>query len=176
LTAPRLDTILKSMKRRVWPLWLALVIVAAIGTGWIAFPTVYIMPFRPQAARLMQWALVARTVAPAVTLSAAIVSVLLAIWTFARSRRWWSRALVILPLVPVVAGAWFARQNHFEWMFNPLGAPQFVDASKATFVHDADVVMAVKLNGQAVAYPILQLGYHHIANDIVGGEPIVATY
>ena len=32
LTGPRLDTILKAMKRRVWPLWLALVIVAAIGT------------------------------------------------------------------------------------------------------------------------------------------------
>ena len=36
--------------------------------------------------------------------------------------------------------------------------------------------MAVKIKGQAVAYPILQLAYHHIANDIVAGEPIVATY
>jgi hypothetical protein len=164
------------MKRRVWPLWVALVIVAAMGTAWIAFPTVYIMPFRPQAARLMQWALVARTYAPIVTLAAAVVSGLLAMWTFVRSRRWWSRALVILPLVPVVAGAWFARQNHFEWMFNPLGAPQFVTVSKATFVHDNDVVMAVKIKGHAVAYPILQLAYHHVANDVVAGEPIVATY
>jgi hypothetical protein len=164
------------MKRRVWPLWVALVIVAAMGTAWIAFPTVYIMPFRPQTARLMQWALLARTYAPNVTLGFAVASSLLAIWTFLRSRRWWSRALVIVPLVPVVAGAWFARQNHFEWMFNPLGAPQFVEPSKATFVHDDDVVMAVKIKGQAVAYPILQLAYHHIANDIVAGEPIVATY
>ena len=92
------------MKRRVWPLWVALVIVAALGTAWIAFPTVYIMPFRPQAARLMQWALLARTYAPSVTLGFAVASSLLAIWTFLRSRRWWSRALVILPLVPVVAG------------------------------------------------------------------------
>jgi hypothetical protein len=51
-----------------------------------------------------------------------------------------------------------------------------VAPSKATFVHDNDVVMAVKIKGQAVAYPILQLAYHHIANDIVAGEPIVATY
>ena len=164
------------MRHRVWPLWIALVLAAAMGTAFIAFPTFYIMPFRPQDARLMQWALAARTYAPVVTLAAAVAAALLAIWTFARSRRWWARALVVLPLVPVVGGAWFARQNHFEWMFNPLGTPEFVDASKAAFVKDADVVMAVKIKGQAVAYPILQLAYHHIANDIVAGEPVVATY
>jgi hypothetical protein len=164
------------MTRRVWPLWISLVIVAAIGTACIAFPTLYIMPFKPQDARLMQWALLARTHAPIVTLAAAIAAGLLAFWTFARSRRWWTGALVVLPLIPVVAGAWFSRQNHFEWMSNPLDAPEFVDASKATFVKDSDVVMAVKINEKAVAYPILQLAYHHIANTVVAGEPIVATY
>lgn len=168
--------ILTGMKRRVWPLWVALVIVAGTGIACIAFPTFYIMPFRPQDARLMQWALLARTYAPIVTLAAAVTAGVLAIWTLARSRRWWTGALVVLPLVPVIAGAWFARQNHFEWMFNPLGTPEFVDASKATFVKDNDVVMAVKIKDKAVAYPILQMAYHHVANDIVAGEPIVATY
>jgi hypothetical protein len=51
-----------------------------------------------------------------------------------------------------------------------------VEASKASFVHNDDVVMAVKIHGAAVAYPILQLGYHHVVNDIVAGTPIVATY
>jgi hypothetical protein len=164
------------MKRRVWPLWIALLIVVAIGTAWIAFPTIYIMPFKPQAAQVMHWALVARTYAPVVTLAAAVTATLLAIWTIARSRRWWSRTLAVVALLPIIAGAWFARQNHFEWMFNPLAAPELVDASKASFVHNDDVVMAVKIKDQAVAYPILQLAYHHIANDIVAGEPVVATY
>jgi hypothetical protein len=168
--------ILTGMKRRVWPLWLALLIVVSIGTGWIAFPTFYIMPFKPQATLTLQWALYARTWAPVVTASCAAIAMLVAIWTIVRSRRWWTRALVVLPLVPVIAAAWFARQNHFEWMFNPLGTPELVAASKASFVHDDDVVMAVKIKGQAVAYPILQLAYHHVANDIVAGEPIVATY
>ena len=163
-------------RRRVWPLWVLLLIVVAIGTGWIAFPTFYIMPFKPQATRVMSWALLARTYAPIVTMASAVVAVLLAAWTFARSRRWWARALTVVALIPALGGAWFARQNQFEWMFNPLGTPQFVDASKATFVHDDDVVMAVKIKDQAVAYPILQLAYHHVANDIVAGEPIVATY
>ena len=53
-----------------------------------------------------------------------------AIWTFLRSRRWWSRALAMLLLIPVGGGAWFARQNHFEWMFNPLTQPEYVDAAE----------------------------------------------
>jgi hypothetical protein len=36
--------------------------------------------------------------------------------------------------------------------------------------------MAVNIKGQAVAYPVLQLAYHHVVNDVVAGEPIVATY
>jgi hypothetical protein len=164
------------MKRRVWPLWVALVIVVALGTAWIAFPTVYIMPFRPQAARLMQWALLARTYAPSVTLGFAVASSLLAIWTFLRSRRWWSRALVILPLVPVVAGAWFARQNHFEWMFNPLPDPTYAPATLVDFVEDRDMVVAVEIGGDAVAWPVRQMAYHHIVEDKVGGVPVVSTY
>ena len=31
-------------------------------------------------------------------------------------------------------------------------------------------------NGEAAAYPIRQLAYHHLVQDIVGGVPIVVTY
>jgi hypothetical protein len=36
--------------------------------------------------------------------------------------------------------------------------------------------MAVTRQGVAVAYPIRQLAYHHVVNDLVSGEPIAATY
>jgi hypothetical protein len=38
------------------------------------------------------------------------------------------------------------------------------------------MVLAVKLDGMARAYPIRSMGYHHVINDVVGQEPIVATY
>ena len=38
------------------------------------------------------------------------------------------------------------------------------------------MVIAVKVNGSARAYPIRSMSYHHIYNDVVLGEPIVATY
>jgi hypothetical protein len=89
---------------------------------------------------------------------------------------WWTRALALLVLIPVCGGAWFARQNHFEWMFNPLANAGYVSANAATFVSDSDLVMAVARNGEAAAYPIRQLAYHHLVQDTVGGVPIVVTY
>ena len=156
--------------------WAALVGSAAIGIGAIAFPTFYIRPFRPQNGRVMQWALTARTEAPLVTLAAAACAVALAALVVAGSRRWWSRALAVTVCAAVVASAWFARQNHFEWMFHPLRSPSFVPSDQATFVEPDDLVMAVRIGNQAAAYPIRQLAYHHLVNDVLGDEPIVATY
>jgi hypothetical protein len=36
--------------------------------------------------------------------------------------------------------------------------------------------MAVSLNGDARAYPISQMAYHHVLNDTVAGVPIAVTY
>lgn len=161
---------------RPYGLWALLFLTVAAGVGVIAFPTLYIMPFKTHDDGLMGWALTARTYAPTVTLVASVVALILAVLTMLRLRRWWTRALPVLLLVPVVAGAWFARQNHFEWMFAPQTTIAHVEAAKATFVQPDDLVMAVARDGAAIAYPIRQLAYHHIANDTLAGEPIVATY
>jgi hypothetical protein len=44
------------------------------------------------------------------------------------------------------------------------------------FLVDAEVVMGIDVNGTALAYPVRQLAYHHLVNDVVGGTPLVATY
>ena len=161
---------------RPYALWALLVLTVIAGFGVIAFPTLYIMPFKTQDARVLGWALTARTLAPTVTLVAAILAAILAVLTILRTRRWWLRPLPLLVLAPVVFGAWFARQNHFEWMFAPQTTLAHVDGAKATFVQPDDLVMSVARQGAAIAYPIRQLAYHHIANDLIAGEPIVATY
>ena len=61
-------------------------------------------------------------------------------------------------------------------MFAPLKNAEYARAREATFVDDADMVIAVELNGDAVAYPIRQMAYHHVVNDEVGGIPVVSTY
>ena len=84
--------------------------------------------------------------------------------------------MATLLVVPVLAAAWFARQNHFEWMFNPLAAPAYARAGEVDYVGDEDMVLAVERGGERVAYPVRLLAYHHLVADTVGGVPVIATY
>ena len=61
-------------------------------------------------------------------------------------------------------------------MFNPLPVAEYVAASEADFMDDREMVMAIEINGEAVAYPVRLMAYHHILNDVVGGKPITTTY
>ncbi len=38
------------------------------------------------------------------------------------------------------------------------------------------LVLGVSINGQAKAYPIEIIGYHHQVQDTIGGEPVIVTY
>jgi hypothetical protein len=84
-------------------------------------------------------------------------------------------AIVVL-LAAAALPAWFVRQNHFEWMFAPLPAVEYASIADTTFLTDSEIVMGVEIGGAAHAYPIRQLGYHHIVNTEVGGRSIAATY
>src|SRR5262245_34964570 len=99
------------MRVRTGWLWTALLLTIIAGVGVIAFPTFYIMPFKTQDATTLSWALTARTIAPAVTLTAAVAAGLLAILLVIRGRRWWSRLAPLVLVAPLVLGAWFAQQN-----------------------------------------------------------------
>ena len=61
-------------------------------------------------------------------------------------------------------------------MFKPLADAAYAQADEAGFVDDTDMVIAVEHNGEAVAYPVRLMAYHHLVQDVVGGTPIVATY
>ena len=43
-------------------------------------------------------------------------------------------------------------------------------------ITDASYVLGIANNGEARAYPLDMMWYHHIANDTVGGEPWLVTY
>jgi hypothetical protein len=52
----------------------------------------------------------------------------------------------------------------------------YASTGAADFVNDSDMVLAVLKNGEAAAYPVRLMAYHHLVQDVVGGTPIVATY
>jgi hypothetical protein len=68
-----------------------------------------------------------------------------------------------------------ARLNYFEWMFHPIADARFQPQSESK-LEAKEMVMAVRFGEEARAYPISQMAYHHVLNDVVAGVPIVATY
>jgi hypothetical protein len=68
-----------------------------------------------------------------------------------------------------------ARMNYFEWMFHPIAAPGF-EAGAESKLDAGEMMMAVRLGIDARAYPISEMAYHHILNDVVNGVPIAVTY
>lgn len=60
--------------------------------------------------------------------------------------------------------------------FIVLDNPEVVSAAKATWLSADELVLGVAWNGEARAYPISQMAYHHIANDEIGGKPFLVTY
>jgi len=156
--------------------WLILILIVAAAFAMVALPVWLIQPFRPQTQRGLEISYALRRWSPMLTVVSLVIGMALLFWIWKVSRGWWRKALLVVILIPLLAATWFARQNHFEWMFNPLANATYAKASAAQFVNDGDIVMSVEQNGEAAAYPIRLMAYHHLVQDTVGGTPIVATY
>ena len=60
--------------------------------------------------------------------------------------------------------------------FVPLDDPTFLAAHETEYFGDEELVLGVEFAGEARAYPVRMLRYHHIVNDTVRGEPLLVTY
>ena len=71
------------------------------------------------------------------------------------------------PIVPL------ARTTQFI----PLDNPVFVSAANAPArVQPESFVLGFDWNGEARAYPLDMMWWHHIVNDTIGGDPVLVTY
>ncbi|MET0556717.1 MAG: DUF3179 domain-containing (seleno)protein [Vicinamibacteria bacterium] len=156
--------------------WLALLGCAAVCVAFVALPVGLLHPFRPQSALEVSLAYEMRRASPWLTLAGAAATVLCVARLVRGTRRRWSWVPIGLLVALVGLAAWFARQNHFEWMFEPLRGQSYAEAEQASFLEPADMVLSVDTGADAVAYPVRQLAYHHLVADAVGGTPVVATY
>jgi flagellar basal body-associated protein FliL len=157
-------------------IWLLLPVLLLLSIALVAIPVLLIQPFRPQTQRALEISYMLRHWSPLATVLMLVGAAGLVFWQWAYVRRWWRKTLLIILLLLMFVPAWFARQNHFEWMFNPLRQSAYVKSQDASFVRDSDMVLAVKINNEAVAYPVRLMAYHHLVQDLVGGTPICATY
>lgn len=159
---------------RARSLWIALVAFAFIGIGAFFFPAFIIRPFRYQNPRSLVWAMAIRNRAPLVSLICAILCLLMiaALW---RSSNRWRKAVLSLVAFAVAFSAVMSRLNYFEWMFHPIEGARFESESSSKLGAD-EMILAVRYGADARAYPIREMAYHHILNDVVGGVPVAVTY
>jgi len=159
--------------RRFWTVILFLALLFSLSLA-IAFVW-WIHPFHRQTPDIILIAYTVRFLSPWLTLICAAVSLvaLIKLWG---EFGWFGKLQGVFAVILIGVCVWFTRQNHFEWMFHPLPNPAFAHANDATYLKPGDMVLAVNINGEAAAYPVRLMGYHHIVHDTVGGQPIVATY
>ena len=141
----------------------------------VVYPVYVIRPFRAQGAQELVAALIVLRFRIAATLisCAAAVAALVLYWR-AQPRRW-RRAFATVGTAFVCVLAALARVNIYELMFHPDDRPTFAAASRTKLDKDEKVI-AVKMGGAGRAYPIRNISYHHVINDVLDKVAIVATY
>jgi len=168
---------MNSMQRSDRTRWIVVVLAClAVSLFSVAYPLYVIRPFRAQGARELMVALAVSRFGPLLSAVSALAAVLAAIAYWRVRAPGLRRMLVAASAMLACVFAVLARANVFEaLMFHPVEHPAFAAAKEVKLDAD-DKLIVVKVNGSARAYPIREMGYHHVVNDVVGGTALVATY
>ncbi|MBL7980783.1 MAG: DUF3179 domain-containing protein [Flavobacteriales bacterium] len=95
---------------------------------------------------------------------------------YIRNGNGWKRLAMVLPVA--LAATVFYLFN-FKFMADAMFLPVEHKAMAPVKLNDAnahDLVIAMERNGDARAYPIELIGYHHQVLDTIGGEAVMVTY
>jgi Protein of unknown function (DUF3179) len=152
-------------------------VLASLATLAIALYPIYIIrPFREQKPSDLQRALWVQLHDRLFLAGLFILITMLALLVWRRA----GLTAKILLLAPAMAIALLAAGacwvNPFEqMMFHAIGEPHYVTIQEAGIDAKAMVIVVTMAN-ESRAYPIREMGYHHIVNDRLHQLPIVVTY
>jgi Protein of unknown function (DUF3179) len=89
---------------------------------------------------------------------------------------WKRKWVAAIPLILLAAVIYMAN-------FKMAADAMFQQPKQILFKHAADnkvdsnrLIIGIEINGEAKAYPVQYMGYHHHLQDTVGGKPILVTY
>src|SRR5436190_19177907 len=150
LTETNAQTETRIERRLIWPALLGLLLFSI---AFVAVPVLLIQPFRPQTQRALEVSYLLRSWSLPATAIMLLAAFALVIWQWRQARGWWRKTLLVILLSLAFGPDWFARQNHFEWMFNPLQNSAYVKVTDASFVRESDVRLAVMINSDVVSSP-----------------------
>lgn len=93
-----------------------------------------------------------------------------------RQNKTWKKVLVILVLIfyGIVVYAFNFKFLADKMFYQPKNKLLLAAANDTTSKNH--LITGVAINGEAKAYPIEIIGYHHQVKDTIGGEPVMITY
>jgi hypothetical protein len=89
----------------------------------------------------------------------------------------WKKILVVIALG--IYGFVFYNTNHrfaANRIFREASVKTFQPFTSANTVDKDQLVLGIEINGKARAYPLEVIGYHHLVNDTLDGQPLMITY
>jgi hypothetical protein len=92
-----------------------------------------------------------------------------------QGKQWKKAALVFFVLLYAVVFYMINFKMEADVMFYQPKNKQFAQGEANTVAADK-LVLGIVINGEAKAYPIQYIGYHHQVVDTVGGVPVMVTY
>ncbi len=162
------------MQPRHHLLWFLFVPAAVVGIGLFFVPAYVIRPFHHQTPGALGLAMHLRQIAPLGTLAASLLCLVLAVILWGTADR--TPRIILASVMALVAfSAVMSRLNYFEWMFHPVKDARFEAESDSTLA-TGEMILAIRYGADARAYPIREMAYHHVLNDVVGGVPVAVTY
>jgi hypothetical protein len=106
----------------------------------------------------------------------AIIIIISPLWHYVRKGKWWQKTIVIFFLL-------FYGLVAYAFNFRFLADKMFKQPNEKLFANNANdttnknkLIIGVSINGEAKAYPIEIIGYHHQVRDTLGQQPIMVTY
>jgi hypothetical protein len=139
------------------------------------YPIYVIRPFVEQKPGPLSRALWVQLHDKAILIAIFALITILALFAWRRAG-WVARALLAPAITVSLLAAVVSFVNPYEqMMFHPYGQPRYV-AIKDAGIDKKDMVIVVSLGGESRAYPIREMGYHHVVNDRLHQSPIVVTY
>jgi hypothetical protein len=155
---------------------LCLFLASLVALAFALYPMYVIWPFREQKPAALERALWVQLHGKGILLAIFVLITILALLVWRRAGKL-ARLFILAPAIAIsliAAGApWF---NPYEqMMFHAYGEPRYVAIQQAG-IDAKDMVIAVTVDGESRAYPIREMGYHHVVNDRLHQLPIAVTY
>ena len=104
-----------------------------------------------------------------------IITLMILVGTFhaLKARRKWIPSLVVIPVLLLIY--FFNFRMSADKMFLPPKALEFFGRAENT-LSDSTLVLAIDYKGEAKAYPVRFIVYHHQVRDTLGDKQIMVTY